>query len=174
MASIKTRSNVKNIGVKYGLICGLVVVIAQLVGILLGTQTMGPGIGILSWFIVFAITFYIIYRGCMEYRDIHGNITTGEGLKIGVTCGLIAGLLGGIFSLLYGEIIDPEFSERLLETLREQWEEQGMSEEQIEQSMSFTERFTNPALSIPFTIIWYVIGGLIKGPIAGAILHRSE
>ena len=164
----------KNIGVKYGLICGLVVVIAQLVGILIGIQAMGTGPGLLSWFIVFAITFYIVYRGCMEHRDIQGNISTGEGLKIGVTCGLIAGLIAGAFSILYGEVIDPDYTERLMDAMRDQWEEQGMSEAQIEQSLSLTEKLTNPVFAVPGSVIWYVLGGLIKGPIAGAILHRSE
>jgi len=135
---------------------------------------MGTGVGILSWFIVFAITFVIIYRGCSEFRDINGNISVGEGLKIGVTCGLIAGLLAGAFSILYGEVIDPEFSEKMLETMREQWEDAGMSDDQIDQQANMVEMFSNPVWAIPASVLWYVIGGLIKGPIAGAILRRAE
>ena len=164
----------KNVGVKYGLICGLVVVIAQLAGNLLEIQSMGRGAGLLSWFLVFAITFALVFAACKEFREENGNITVGEGLKIGVTCGLLAGLIGGVFGILYTQVIDPEFTERMMETMRDAWEEQGMTDEQITQAEKMTSMFVNPIWSVPVAIIWYVIGGLIKGPIAGAILRRSE
>lgn len=164
----------KNIGVKYGLICGLVIVIAQLAGFLLDLQSMGTGASIVSWLLVFAITFAIIYKGCAEHRDIHGNISTGQGFKIGVTAGLIAGLIAGLFGVLYSEVIDPEMTERIMEAAREDWEERNMTEEQMEQAEKWAGMFSNPALAIPASIIWYSIGGMIKGPISGAILHRAE
>ena len=164
----------KNIGVKYGLICGLVIVIAQLAGYLLDLQSMGMGAGIISWLLVFAITFVIVYKGCSEHRDIHGNISTGQGFKIGVTVGLIAGVIAGLFGVLYSEVIDTEMTERILESAREQWDENNMTEAQIEQSEKMVTMFSNPALAIPASIIWYSIGGMIKGLISGAILHRAE
>ena len=163
----------KNIGVKYGVIFGLVLIIAQTVGNLLEIQASGSGAGIISWVAVFAVTFYIIFMACKEFREEHGDISIGEGLKMGVTCSLIGGIIGGVFSLIYLQLIDTDFAADLLETMRDQWEEQGLDDAAVAQAEKMFTTMTNPALTIPFSVLFYVVGGLIKGPIAGAILRRS-
>ncbi|MDX1408923.1 MAG: hypothetical protein R3330_12335, partial [Saprospiraceae bacterium] len=61
----------RQIGLKYGVICGLVYIITGLISILSGIQSGNGGraLGILLMVVMIGATFYVIYLGCKEYRD---------------------------------------------------------------------------------------------------------
>ena len=165
----------RNVGIKYGLICGLVYIIFGMGQILLGAQAQGGVTGILLGLGMLVATFFVIFYGVKEFRDNvnGGGLTTGQGVKLGVLIALIASVLTAVFNLFYHYVIDPELMERMLETMREGYEERGMTDQQIEQAVKWVEMFRNPALGAGFTIVWYCLWGLVKGLIAGAILKHE-
>lgn len=163
-------------GMKYGLICGLVYIVFNLINTLLGTQTSGNMMmSFLVNIVMFAATFYVIYLGVKEFRDAvnAGTLTIGDGVKLGLMIGLIAGLIAAVFGYIYQTFIDPEMMERILDETRRNLEERGMTDEQVDQALWGAKMMQNPALTAGLSILWITFWGLIKGLIAGAILKRQ-
>lgn len=166
----------QKLGIKYGVICGLVYIICGMGTILIGTEAqtsplISTGIGLA----MLLGTFFVIFYGVKEFRDTvnGGMLSIGEGVKLGALIALIASILAAAFTLLYHYVIDPGYMDRMMETMRESFEEGGMPEEQIDQAMKWTNMFRSPLISVGFTIVWYSFWGFIKGLISGAILKRE-
>ncbi|MDX1478417.1 MAG: DUF4199 domain-containing protein [Saprospiraceae bacterium] len=161
----------RQIGLKYGVICGLVYVIIGLIGIVIGPEAAGGGLAWLLLAVMLGATFYVIYLGCKEFRDNvnGGSLSIGEGVKMGLTIGLVAGLIAAGFNLLYRNLIDPELMETLRETYIEGLEERGIDEASMDTALKIWD-FTNGPI---FTILWTALWGLLKGLIAGAILKND-
>lgn len=161
---------------KYGLICGLVYIIFGMGSLLLSSSGQpSPLLGSLVGLGMLIATFFVIFYGVKEFRDTAngGNLTIGDGLKLGALIALIAAILASAFTLLYHYVIDPGYLDRMMETMREGFEEQGMSDEQIESAMKWSNMFKSPILGAGFTIVWYCLWGFVKGLISGAILKKE-
>lgn len=166
----------QQVGIKYGVICGLVYIVLGLSSLLLGTATQtSPFIGILIGLAIVVGTFFVIFYGIKDFRDNvnHGALTLGEGVKLGALIALIAALLTVIFNQVYHQFIDPEYFDRMMAASRDAMEDKGMSDDQIEQTLKWTGMMQNPVWSIGFTIVWTTLWGLIKGLISGAILKKE-
>ena len=166
----------RSVGIKYGLICGLVYIIFSMGNILIGAQTQGnPVLGILLGLAMLLATFFVIFYGVKEFRDnVNGGaVSIGQAVKLGALIALIASLLTVAFNMLYNYVIDPGFFDRMVEQTRETYEERGMTDEQIDQAMRMMEMFRNPVIATGFTIVWYSLWGLVKGLISGAILKKD-
>ena len=167
----------QNIGLKYGVISGLVYIIISLITYLLGwAETRNAATGVLTWALGFFITFYLVYLAAKNYRDEENNgaLSVGEGIKIALIMAIVAGVLASIYSIINMKYIDPDVVDRMMDASREDWERQGMDQSTQDQAEKFLKMFFNPALIVPFTIIFYAIGGLIKGAIVGSILKKEE
>jgi amino acid transporter len=166
----------QTVGIKYGLICGLVYIIVGLISIVFGQEMQSNWIlGILVVLVTVVGSFFVIFYGVKEYRDTvnGGALTTGEAVKLGALIALIAAIMAALFNLLYHYVIDPEYMERMLASGRETLEERGMTDEQIESAMKWTVMSQNPLLGAAFGLVWTSLCGLIKGLISGAILKQD-
>ena len=166
----------QKLGMKYGLICGLVYIIFGMASILLGPDAQkSPFLSLLLGLAMVVSTFFVIFYGVKDFRDnINvGSLTVGEAVKLGALIALIAALLAAAFTLLYNYVIDPGYADRMMDAAREQLEDRGMTDEQIEQAMGWSEMFRSPALGAAFTVVWYCLWGLVKGLISGAILKQE-
>ena len=157
------------IGKKYGLIYGLVGLIAAIIPMVLEIQS---GILIVVPTIV-AIVIYVFAD--KEFREANGGyMSFGEGFRINITAAVIAGVIRSLGNYLYIKVIDPGYQERARQLSIDKMREQGMSEEQIEQSMGFVGTMGNPELGILLGIVWAVLGALIVGSIVAAILKNEK
>lgn len=166
----------QKLGMKYGLICGLVYVIFGMGSILLGPEAQSSLItGMLLGLATVVSTFFVIFYGVKEFRDSvnGGSVTIGEAVKLGALIALIAALLAAAFTLFYNFVIDPGYADRMMDATREQFEDRGMTDEQIDQAMGWGEMLRSPVLQAAFTVVWYSLWGLLKGLISGAILKRE-
>ena len=161
----------KQVGLKYGVICGLVYIIVGLIGILAGINSGGSSLAYVLLAVMIGATFYVIYLGCKEYRDeVNGGaLTIGDGVKLGLFIAFIAGIMGALFNLLYNNVIDPEMMETQMEAARDQLEERGMDDASIDTAMKISKIMQSPAVTILWTSLW----GLVKGLIAAAILKKD-
>ncbi len=167
-----------SITLKWGLITGMVYVIFSLVSNMLGLQQGGgssAGLGILIYLLQWGGTFFTIYMGVKEIRDLElgGYINVGLAFRKGMAIALIGGLISAVFTLIYMNFIDPDMGDRILEGAEEQWDAANIPEEQREMSRKFTGIFLNPWIMAPFVIVWAALGGMIKSLIAGSILKNE-
>lgn len=166
----------QKLGIKYGIICGLVYVVFGLGNLLLGSSgSTNAVLPSLLGIAMFVATFFVIFYGVKDYRDNvnGGRLQVGEAVKLGTLIALIGALIAAVFIILYHKVIDPEYMDRYMATMEEVWEESGMSDEQMEQTKKWTSMFKSPFLTAGFTIVWYCLWGLVKGLISGAILKRE-
>lgn len=168
----------KQVGLKYGVICGLVYIIYTLIGIVTNIQaaaSSSPMLGLGLGLLILAVTFYVIFLGVKEFRDDvnGGGLTFGEAIKLALLIAVIAAVLTAVFNLFYQTLIDPDLMDRQLQEAIDGMEERGMTDEQIEGAMRFTKVLSSPGLAAAITIAYTAFWGLIKGLIAGAILKRE-
>ncbi len=166
----------QKVGMKYGVICGLVYIAFSLVSILMGSALQSsPMLGILISLAIVVATFFVIFYGVREYRDTvnSGTLAVGEAVKLGALIALIAGLLTAAFTLLYNYVIDPGYVDRMIAEMRDGFEKRGMTDAQIDTAMKWTSMMRNPLLTAAFSIVWYCLWGIVKGLISGAILKKE-
>ena len=155
------------IGKKYGLIYGLVGLLAAIVPMLLEVQS---GMLIVVPTII-AIVIYVLAD--KEFREANGGyMSFGEGFRINITAAVIAGVIRSLGNYVYVKFIDPGYQERARQLAIDKLREQGMNEEQIEQAMRFGGGGMNQELAIVMGIIWAVLGALVVGSIVAAILKK--
>jgi predicted histidine transporter YuiF (NhaC family) len=168
-----------SVTVKWGLITGMVYVIFSLISNMLGIQQGGggasAGLGMLMNIVIMVVTFFTMYLGIKESRDIEsgGYLTMGQAFKKGMAIAAIAGLIAGVFTFIYMKFIDPEMSQRILEGAEDQWDQMNVPEEQREMSRKITGIFLNPSIMAPFMILWVAFWAIFKSLVAGAILKRD-
>ena len=170
MEVTSTPVTTTSVGVRFGLLAGLVSIIFSF--ILFVTQNdQSPirwlGLGILIGAMVMAHNAYKrAHNGFMNYS---------EGLGIGVIMGVVSGVLGTIFNFIYMKFIDPEYMSRLMETTRTKMEEKGgISDEQIDQAVSMMQKFSSGGWMVLFGVVVSLLSGFLIALVVSAITKNSK
>lgn len=158
------------IGVRYGLLTGLIGIAFSL--ILNLTKMQDSGVKWLSMGILVAG----LWLAHAEYKKQNGGFMEyGQGLGIGMILSAVYGVLNAIFIYIYTSFVDPTLMAGQLEKSRAQMEAGGnMSDDQIEQGMEMAAKFTTPGALFFITIITMLITGLILSLIISAITKNSR
>ncbi len=158
------------IGVRYGLLTGLVGVVFSLLLNLTKMQDSG-----VKW-LGLPIIVGGIWLAHNEYKKQNGGFMEySQGLSIGMVLSAVYGVLNGIFMYVYTSFIDPNLMASQLEKSRAQMEARGnMTDEQIDQGMAMAAKFMTPGALFIITIITMLITGLILSLIISAITKNSQ
>jgi len=160
------------IGLKYGIIYGLVSTVVNLIPILTETAAdISFTMNIVNIVIAFAI-FIIAGRDFKKQNG--GMMGFGEGFKINMIAASLTAVIRSIITYIYMKFIDPEYGSRMLRAMEEAWEESGMPADQLEQTKRFTSIFVNPEVGIALGVIMAILAGLIWGAISAAITKNEE
>lgn len=160
------------IGLKFGLMYGLVSTVINLVPILMESTTTA---GFLMWIVNIGVAFLFFILAGREFKKQNGGyITFGEGFKINMIAATITAVIRSAIVYIYVKFIDTGYSERIKQVMEESWQQQGMSEEQIEQARQWSGGFTSPEITLVVGFVFIVLGGLIWGAIAAAITKTEE
>jgi hypothetical protein len=164
--------------IKWGLITGAVYIIhslvSMLVGITPGNNNAGMmGISLLLNALLLGATFFTIYSGIKEIRDLemNGYIEFGSAFRQGMKIALIAGVIAAVFALLNMLVINPGMMEEVMAASEEQFDQ--MDENQQAFGRKMMSMFTNPFAIAIFTIIWVAFWGVIKSLIAASMLKKE-
>lgn len=136
-----TAPTPRAIGMKYGLISGLVSIVFFLVLVLSGANAFDNKWGWVG--MIFSIVILVLAHKAFKNEG-DGFMSYGQGFGIGFWMGLISTLLGGLFTYVYSTIIDPATMERFYEAQRMAMEEQNMPEESMEMAISWTKNLFWP------------------------------
>lgn len=148
----------RSVGLKYGLILGVVSIIFFLV---LALASVNPFDNIWNWVgLLFTIAAVVLaHKSFKESND--GFMTYGQGVGISFWIALISTLLGGIFTYLYITMVDGAILDAVFDKQREQMEAQGMPDDQIDMG-----------IGIARSIFWvmYCFMGIFFGTLVGVVV----
>ena len=153
---------VKSVGMKWGLILGVVLIgyslIVQMAG-LIGNQAV-------SWvsYIFMVGVIYMAQKAFKEEGD--GFMSYGKGLGLGMLVLLISSVISSGFMYINMKFIDTTIIETIKEKQYDQMVEKGMPEEQIDAAIEMSASFMTPE----FITIMAIIGTLFIGFILTLII----
>jgi uncharacterized membrane protein YedE/YeeE len=170
MENTSTPVSTTSVGLRYGLLTGIVSVIYAFI-LLAANLEQNTALSLLSLVILVAGIF-LAHKHYKENNN--GFMSYGQGLGIGTLISLISGLLGGIFRYVYMEFIDPSAAQRGMDQARVKLEEAGnMSDAQIDQAIQMSQRFASGPLGIVIAVLGSaLIGFLISLSIAAITKHN--
>ncbi|KUG08268.1 DUF4199 domain-containing protein [Solirubrum puertoriconensis] len=158
------------VGVRYGIMLGIVSIIFTAVIMMAGLD-QNTAVGLLG--AVITIVFIVLAHKAFKQAN-GGFMSYGQGLAIGIIASAVSGILASVFRYIYITFIDPDAMARGMEAARAKLEERGMSDEQIDQAMSMSSKMTEGPVGIVIAIVGSIIVGLILSLIISAITKRTR
>ena len=154
---MEERTTVSKIGIRYGIITGLVLVIYSLILQLLGLATNKP-LGYITYLFLIVL-IYLSHKAFKDGGD--GYMTIGQGLGIGMLISLIGGVFSGIFSYIYLKFIDDSMIQQIKDMQIEEMEKKGLDDATIEKAVEMTGKFITPEMIPLMTIVGLLFIGFI-------------
>jgi hypothetical protein len=162
METNTTPVTTTSVGLRYGLLTGLVSIIISF-GLFVAHQETSP-----LRYASFAVLIAGMVLAMQNFKQNNqGFMSFGQGVGIGAVLSAVVGVLSGIFSYVYMSFIDPEVVGRMSEKIRADMEARGgMTDEQIDQAMAMSAKFMNG----PFTLVAALLGTVLIGVILAMII----
>ncbi len=170
METNTTSVTTTSVGLRYGLLTGLISIIISL-GLFAAHLEQSP---------LRFVTFLVLAGGmvlAMRYfkDNNYGFMSFGQGMGIGVVLSLVVGALSAIFSYVYMNIIDPDVVVRMMDKARTDMEAGGnLSDEQIDQGMAMAGKFMNGPIMMAFVLLGSVLMGALLALVVSAILKKAK
>jgi hypothetical protein len=164
--NVTTTSTVttRSVGVRYGIIGGLVSIAYFLVLTTAGVD-MSQGIGRWAGMIITIVIVYLAHKYFKDNGD--GFMSFGQGVGIGFWCGLVSAAISSIFTLIYATLIDPSFISTIREKAIADMEAKGQTQADIDRAMPFVDMFMSPLaitlMGLFFGILITIVVALIIG-----------
>jgi Protein of unknown function (DUF4199) len=161
------------VGIRYGLLMGIVGVILDFLLKTTGSDFKHPIIATLLALSVWVVGITFAHRYFKQQNG--GLMTYGQGVIIGVLVGAIYGILSGLFSYIYINYLDPGYVESIRTYTEDTLANFNLPEEAVEQGLAdiTTEKLASP-LTILKTSFGGAIGGLILSLIISAITKKNR
>jgi Protein of unknown function (DUF4199) len=176
----------QKIVLKFGLIAGLIISVAMLVGMKLMTGPDGKvnmeG-GQIFGYTSMIVALSLIFFGIRSYRDgeLGGSISFGKAFKIGLFITLIASVMYVLTWMIYYHTSDmaEEFGAQYKSHLTESMREKGMSETEVAQKIAKEDRFmkiynSNPLIMFGVTLLEIFPVGLVITLISSFLLKTKN
>ncbi|MDQ2794376.1 MAG: DUF4199 domain-containing protein [Bacteroidota bacterium] len=162
METNTTPVTTTSVGLRYGLLTGLVSIIISF-GLFVAHQETSP-----LRYASFAVLIAGLVLAMQNFKQNNqGFMSFGQGVGIGAVLSAVVGVLSGIFSYVYMTFIDPEVVGRMTEKIRADMEARGgMTDEQIDQAMAMSAKFMNG----PFTLIAALLGTVLVGVVLAMVI----
>jgi hypothetical protein len=167
---MEQQPSLRQIGIRYGLIVALVMVVYSLILQFAGLAMNRP-LGFLTYAIL--IAGMVVAHNTFK-RDGDGYMTLGQGISIGMWLTLVAGVISSVFSYLYLKFIDDSVIQTAMDEAITQMEERGMPDDQIDQAMKITEKFMQPGAMMLIALVTMLILGFIISLVVSAITRKTN
>ncbi|MFA4851895.1 MAG: DUF4199 domain-containing protein [Bacteroidales bacterium] len=162
---VKKKVSVVRNAINYGVLLGIVLIIADLLFYMLNVSTDS-----IFRYLNFVLIIVGLTVGILNYRNQinEGIISYEKSLGSGVLIGLFASVIVAIYMVIFLKFIDPGMIDEMLRKAEEKMLEKNpsMSDEDIETAMKYTKMFINPV----WMSIWSIIGSTFMSFIASLII----
>lgn len=167
---MEDKVTVSQIGLKYGIIMGLIFVVYTLI-LQITAYTTNPWLASVT-FLLLIVGFVLAHNAFKAGGD--GYMSIGQGIGIGMLISLIGGVLSSIFSYVYIKFIDDSSIARAMDLQIEKFEKSGMDDAQIEQTMEMASKFSTPEMQLGMGIIVVLIVGFILSLIVSLFSKKAN
>jgi len=170
METSATSASTTSVGLRYGLLTGLIGVILSFV-LNVSHLDQSPA----KWLSLVVMVGGIIL-GQNAFKQANGAFMSyGQGVGVGVLVASISSLLSAIFAYVYVTFIDPDMTARILDKARADMEARGnMSDAQIDQAMHWTAMFVQGPALVGIALVSGIIMGLLVSLVTAAILKNPK
>ena len=130
-------------------------------------------------YITIVISLLFVYFGIRHWRDNYnnGNLSFGQGLKLGTLITLFPAIAFGVLSWLEMSVMDPEFSNKYYNHYIQKIKASTPPEklqEALQKLESEKELFANPLLQFFMMFLTVFLIGIVITVVSSLILHRKE
>ncbi len=167
---MENKVTVSQIGLRYGLILGLVSIVFGMILQLTG-QATNNWLGYIGY-ILFIVMIVLAHKAFKEGGD--GFMSVGQGIGIGTLTSLIGGTMSSIFTFIYIKFVDDSMLQMIRDKQIEAMEKQGLDDAQIEQSMQIASKFSGPVAILIIGIIGAVFVGFIISLIVSLFTKKTN
>jgi ABC-type antimicrobial peptide transport system permease subunit len=169
---MEEKVTVSQVGLKYGLIIGLVfIVYGMILQFLNLDMKLMQNLSYLNY-VALAAVIYFAHKAFKEGGD--GYMTVGQGLGSGTLISLVGGALSGIFSYIYLSFIDDSMITKIKDAQITEMEARGMDDAQIEQAMNIAGNLMTPLMMAILSIVFMVIFGFIISLIVSLFTKKAN
>jgi hypothetical protein len=159
---METKPSISSIGLRYGLIVGVIASVYTLILYMAGLGNNTP-LGLLG--LVILIAGIVMAHNAYKAQG-NGFMSIGQGIGIGMILSIVSGIISSLVTYLYVAFIDDSAIRERTDQAMLDMESQGLSDEQIDQAMKYTEMFTSPIM----ILVWGIVGSIIMGFIISLII----
>jgi hypothetical protein len=170
METNTTPATTSSVGLRYGLLTGLVTVLVSF-GLNVMHQESSP-----ARYLSFAVLIGGLVLA-MNYFKQHnqGFMSYGQGLGIGAVLSAVVGAISGIFAYVYMNFIDTDMLSRITEKMRADMEARGgVSDEQIDQAVAMSSKFMNGPVMVGAALLGTVLIGVLLSLVISAIIKNAQ
>lgn len=175
---METQVTPLKVGIKYGIIFGLIAVVINAITQTLGIDTTtGQNIAASIAVGVVSLVLYVVgmFLANNEFKKFNeGYISFGQGFQTGMFFAILLGVISATYQVVYVTVINPDFVKEQLAKVEETYEAQGMSEEQIEAAIGIIKTTLSPTSMWFFALIGSLCMGLIAALIVSAITKKER
>ena len=169
---MEDKVTVKQVGLKYGLILGLIFIVYGMIlqFLNLDVQLM-QNLGNVNYVIM--VVFVVLAHKTFKQEG-DGFMSLGQGIGLGMLTTLISSVISGVFSYIYLKFIDDSMIQKSLDFQIEQMEKRGMGDDQIDAAMSMTEKFMTPEILPIISIVFLCLAGFVISLIVSLITKKNN
>lgn len=170
METNATPVTTSSVGLRYGLLTGLVTVLLSF-GLNVMHQESSPAR---------YLSFAVLVGGlvlAMNYFKQHnqGFMSYGQGIGIGAVLSAVVGAISGIFAYVYMNFIDTDMLSRITEKMRADMEARGgLSDEQIDQAVAMSGKFMNGPVMVGAALLGTLLIGVLLSLVISAIIKNAQ
>ncbi len=159
----------------YALILTVSGAVFSLLMFFLGFQTEKIAVGqYLNW-LMFPISFAVLWLGIKAVRDErpHQAITYGGAVGAGTVISLLSSAMSAVYTYIHMAYINTSGADYQLALMREKWAAANIPDAQIEKMEAMTRSFMNPGFTSAMALIMGVVFGVVLSLIIAAFLKRA-